>query len=86
MTGSIWDWSLTASDNDTADADIDWREGMFPDVVNDSARMMMQRVAALLKDIGGSLRRHSHCADAHREFAVPTTADRPTRLVYRERI
>jgi len=55
MTGSIWDWSLTASDNDTADADIDWREGMFPDVVNDSARMMMQRVAALLKDLSGIL-------------------------------
>ncbi|MDW6020231.1 hypothetical protein SAZ10_00480 [Mesorhizobium sp. BAC0120] len=55
MTGSIWYWDLTASSNDTADPDIDWREGMFPDVVNDSARMMMQRVAALLKDLGGSL-------------------------------
>lgn len=55
MPGSIYDWSMTAGQNDTADADIDWREGMFPDAVNDSARQMMGRSAEWRNDITGTL-------------------------------
>jgi len=52
MAGSIYDWSLVASDNQTADGDIDWREGQLPSTVNNSARMMMTRFAEWLKDQG----------------------------------
>ena len=50
---SIYDWSSTASDNGTADADINFAEGQPPSSVNDSARMLMKRVRDLLTDIGG---------------------------------
>ncbi|PWL17039.1 hypothetical protein DKP76_13445 [Falsochrobactrum shanghaiense] len=49
---SIYDWSTTPGNNATADADINWSEGMFPSVVNDSARMMMTRLAEWVKDQG----------------------------------
>src|SRR5690606_32883523 len=49
---SIYDWSTTPGNNATADADINWSEGMFPSVVNDSARMMMARLAEWVKDQG----------------------------------
>lgn len=52
---SIYDWSLTASANDTADTTVDWREGQMPDTVNNSARAMMARVAEWLADQGGAL-------------------------------
>ncbi|MGI6854359.1 hypothetical protein [Mesorhizobium sp. 1B3] len=55
MPGSIYDWSKTAGQNDTADADIDWREGMFADAVNDSGRQMMGRNAEFRDDITGTL-------------------------------
>lgn len=55
MPGSIYDWSKTAGQNDSADGDIDWREGMFPDSVNDSARQMMGRSAEWRDDITGAL-------------------------------
>ncbi len=48
---SIHDWSLTAPDNGSADADINWRELQDPDTVNDSARMMMQRLASWRNDL-----------------------------------
>ncbi|WP_146147786.1 hypothetical protein [Phyllobacterium sophorae] len=54
MAGSIWDWSLTPSNNDTADGDINWVEGQLPSTVNNSARQMMTRVKQLLNDISGS--------------------------------
>lgn len=50
---SIYDWSLTAANNANADADINWAEGQPPSSVNNSARMMMQRVKELLADLGG---------------------------------
>jgi len=53
MSGSIWDWSVTASNNDSADGDIDWREGMNSKVVNNSSRQGMARVAEFLLDLGG---------------------------------
>ncbi|MGN6772616.1 MAG: hypothetical protein ACTHJQ_22620 [Rhizobiaceae bacterium] len=53
MSGNIYDWSVTASDNDSADGDINWKEGMNSKVVNNSAREMMARVAEFLLDLGG---------------------------------
>jgi hypothetical protein len=55
MQRSIYSWSKVASENDVADADIDWREGQFPDTVNDSARQMMGRNAEFRDDITGTL-------------------------------
>ncbi len=49
---SIFDWSTTAGNNATSDADINWSEGQFPSTVNDSARQMMGRQAEWLKDNG----------------------------------
>ena len=43
---AVKDWSTTASDNDDADATINWLEGMAPSGVNDSARAMMAAVAS----------------------------------------
>lgn len=50
---SIFSWSTTASENATADTSVNWAEGQSPSTVNNSARAMMQRVAELLKDMGG---------------------------------
>lgn len=50
---SIYDWSLIASDNGNADSGINWTEGQPPSSVNNSARVMMQRVKELLRDLGG---------------------------------
>lgn len=50
MTGSIYDWSLTAASNSAADDDINWAEGQDPDTVNNSSRQMMARLAEFLKD------------------------------------
>ncbi|MGI6854457.1 hypothetical protein [Mesorhizobium sp. 1B3] len=55
MPGSIYSWSKLAGENDVADGDIDWREGQFPDTVNDSARQMMGRNAEWRDDITGTL-------------------------------
>lgn len=49
---TIFDWSTIAANNDTADADINWKEGQFPDTVNNSARQMMARIAEWIKDQG----------------------------------
>jgi hypothetical protein len=51
MAGSIWDWSQTAATNDDVDGDINWLEGQPARTVNNSARVMMQRVAQVLADI-----------------------------------
>lgn len=50
---SIWSWSTTAASNSNADSGINWAEGMAAAAVNNSARAMMQRIAAVLDDIGG---------------------------------
>jgi hypothetical protein len=55
MAGSIYDWSLTPDDNQTADADINWLENQLPGTVNGSARVMMERIAELRDDLGGAL-------------------------------
>jgi hypothetical protein len=51
MAGSIWDWSQTAASNDDADGDINWVEGQPARTVNNSARVMMQRVAQFTSDL-----------------------------------
>ncbi|GAA4665798.1 phage tail protein [Bartonella pachyuromydis] len=50
---SIYDWSLIASKNAYADENINWAEGQPPSSVNDSARVMMQRIKEYLLDHGG---------------------------------
>ncbi|WP_375609831.1 phage tail protein, partial [Bartonella sp. AC53GZZY] len=50
---TIYDWSLTASENGGADNLINWSEGQHPNTVNNSARFMMQRVREYLLDTGG---------------------------------
>ncbi|MCV0395913.1 MAG: hypothetical protein K5872_06615 [Rhizobiaceae bacterium] len=52
---SVYDWSLTASDNDDADDLINWLEGQAPSTINNSARVMMRRIAELLRDLSGVL-------------------------------
>ncbi len=52
---SLFNWSETASNNATADASVNWREGMSPSGVNDSGRAMMAAVAKYRNDISGVL-------------------------------
>ncbi|UTO28114.1 phage tail protein [Bartonella harrusi] len=52
---SIYDWSLKAFENAYADDNINWAEGQLPSSVNDSARVMMQRIKEYLFDNGGGI-------------------------------
>lgn len=52
---SFWQWSKISANNATADATINWAEGMSPSSVNDSARAMMARAAEYRDDISGLL-------------------------------
>lgn len=52
---SIYDWSVTAANNDNADANINWTEGQNANTVNNSARAQMAAVAAFLAQINGSV-------------------------------
>lgn len=54
MVASIFDWSVTAADNDDADTDINWLEGQQGSTVNNSARAMMAKVAAVVKMMRGA--------------------------------
>jgi len=51
---SLYDWSITAADNDDADSNINWTEGQNPNSVNNSARAQMAAVAAFLAQINGA--------------------------------
>lgn len=55
MAANIYDWSLVAANNSNSDGDLTWAEGMAPSAVNNSARVMMQRVKQILVDVGGSI-------------------------------
>lgn len=55
MAGQIYNWSLTAADNDDADNTINWLEGQLPGSVNGSARAMMAALASFIKDNNGTL-------------------------------
>lgn len=46
----IYTWSTSAADNDDADPGINWAEFQDPDTVNNSARVMMARVASWRDD------------------------------------
>lgn len=48
-------WSITASNNDDADAAVPWPEGMAPSAVNNSARGIMAAVARYIADTNGTL-------------------------------
>ena len=50
---SVYDWSLSALTNQTADGNINWAEGMPRNLVNDSARAMMSAIAAAHYDMAG---------------------------------
>lgn len=52
---SIYDWSIIASENAYVDESINWAEGQPPSSVNDSARVMMQRIKEYLLDNGGGI-------------------------------
>ncbi|EJF88055.1 hypothetical protein ME1_00819 [Bartonella vinsonii subsp. arupensis OK-94-513] len=52
---TIYDWSLRASENTHADNLVNWSEGQLPSTINNSARVMMQRVREYLSDTGGAL-------------------------------
>jgi microcystin-dependent protein len=51
----VYNWSTTPASNATADATINWAEGMAPSAVNDSARAMMAALAKLMGDISGAI-------------------------------
>lgn len=48
-------WNRTAASNATADAAVNWAEGMAPSAVNDSARAMMASAAGFRDDIAGAI-------------------------------
>lgn len=55
MAANIYDWSVIAANNSNSDSDMTWAEGQAPSTVNNSARVVVQRVKQLLVDIGGSI-------------------------------
>jgi microcystin-dependent protein len=55
MALPFYNWSKTAANNATADATVNWAEGMAPSAVNDSARAMMASTAAFRDDIAGAI-------------------------------
>jgi hypothetical protein len=52
---TLFTWSQTAATNATADATINWAEGMAPSAVNNSARAMMAAAAKYRDDQSGNL-------------------------------
>lgn len=52
---SFWKFSRTAASNATADSTVNWREGMSPSAVNDSARAMMAALAKYRDDVAGMI-------------------------------
>jgi hypothetical protein len=55
MAGEPYNWSVTAADNATADATVNWAEGQLPSTVNNSSRALMAGLASLIKDLGGTV-------------------------------
>ncbi len=55
MSIGVQVWSTTASNNSTADTNINWQEGMAPSQVNDSARAEMASMAKFRDDNNGSI-------------------------------
>ncbi|WP_019224153.1 phage tail protein, partial [Bartonella rattimassiliensis] len=67
---TIYDWSLTASENGGADNLINWSEGQHPSSVNNSARFMMQRMREYLLDTCGALEGIVTVDDKQRTSAI----------------
>ncbi len=55
MATGVSSWSTTASNNGTADSNVNWAEGMAPSAVNDSARSTMASVAKWRDDLSGTM-------------------------------
>jgi microcystin-dependent protein len=55
MATGVQSWSKTASSNATADANVNWAEGMAPSAVNNSARAEMASVAMWRDDLNGTI-------------------------------
>jgi hypothetical protein len=76
---AFWQWSKTATNNATADASINWSEGMSPSAVNDSARAMMARLAEQAADTSGSLTTAggpvAYTVTTNQGFPTPTPND-----------
>jgi hypothetical protein len=53
MPANVYKWALDASANASIDPLVNWQEGMPPSLVNDSARGMMQGIAAWRNMLGG---------------------------------
>lgn len=52
-TTAFYQWSVTPSNNASADPTINWAEGMSPSSVNDSARAMMAALAVWRREVSG---------------------------------
>lgn len=52
---TFFNWSKTAASNASADATVNWAEGMSAGAVNDSARAMMAATAKYRDDVSGSI-------------------------------
>lgn len=52
---SVYSWSTTASDNATADSNINWQEGQAPATINNSARAEMAAIKSWLLDLSGGV-------------------------------
>lgn len=55
MASGVWAWSTTASQNATADDDINFREQQAPSTLNNSARAVMTAIKRWWLDLGGML-------------------------------
>jgi hypothetical protein len=55
MAGAQQLWSTTPNNNQTADPEVNQREGMAPSQVNDAARQIMAKLKAYLLDTSGSI-------------------------------
>jgi hypothetical protein len=55
MASGVWAWSTTASQNATADDDINFREQQAPSTLNNSARAVMAALKKWWLDLGGTL-------------------------------
>lgn len=76
---TFWKWSRTASSNSSADATIDWAEGMAPSTVNDSGRAMMAAAAKYRDDISGAIETGgtstAYTVSSYQSFSALSTMD-----------
>lgn len=68
--GSVYDWSTTAGSNGNSDASVNFAEGQLPPTLNNSARAVMARMAAWLKQLGAAIT-HGGSSNAY-TLTLPT--------------